>query len=153
MPKCGTVCAALHTLDTHIGRYSHIPHGLSVVQLFINPCTSDVVATTTAEALASGKWVLVEDLPCNTFFAQFPNCLMYTDAAEFSEKLEQALATEPARMDDETLGWVRWLGINVCCMYACTRTCQQSLGRCCYIRCAISTGFCSPVCQACWAGM
>ena len=39
-----------------------------------------------------GKWAVVEDVACNAFFKQFANCLVYADAAGFSDALLHALA-------------------------------------------------------------
>jgi len=76
------------------------PHG---VQVFINPSTSDVVATTTAEALAMGKWVVVPDIACNAFFKQFRNCLTYKDGTGFIAAVDKALQKEPAPLSDSEL--------------------------------------------------
>ncbi len=42
-----------------------------------------------------GKWVIVEDLPCNEFFSGFSNCLTYKTPEEFSAHLKHALVHDP----------------------------------------------------------
>jgi hypothetical protein len=53
---------------------------------------SDVVATTSAEALAMGKWILVARHPENAFFEQFKACLIYDSSEDFVRWVMRDLA-------------------------------------------------------------
>jgi hypothetical protein len=73
------------------------------LQVFINCCKKDVLATATAEAIAMNKWAILPDVPCNDFFRQFPNVLLFSNAAGFSRALCRALEQEPPALSTQHL--------------------------------------------------
>ncbi|XP_009376906.2 digalactosyldiacylglycerol synthase 2, chloroplastic [Pyrus x bretschneideri] len=77
-------------------------------KVFLNPSTTDVVCTTTAEALAMGKIVVCANHPSNEFFKQFPNCRTYDNADGFVKLTQQALAEEPAQLTDAQRHELSW---------------------------------------------
>lgn len=81
-------------------------HDLAGYKLFINCSESEHLCTTTAEALAMQKWVIIPRHPSNEFFYQFQNCLVYENRPEFKRHFLYALAHEP-KYDPNTakLSW------------------------------------------------
>lgn len=77
-------------------------------KLFLNPSTTDVVCTTTAEALAMGKLVVCANHPSNEFFKQFSNCLTYDNSQGFVKTIRRALTDEPAPMTDAQIYELSW---------------------------------------------
>eukprot|EP00526_Cylindrotheca_closterium_P017308 CAMPEP_0113655830 /NCGR_PEP_ID=MMETSP0017_2-20120614/29947_1 /TAXON_ID=2856 /ORGANISM="Cylindrotheca closterium" /LENGTH=314 /DNA_ID=CAMNT_0000569167 /DNA_START=156 /DNA_END=1100 /DNA_ORIENTATION=+ /assembly_acc=CAM_ASM_000147 len=76
--------------------------------IFLNLSESEVLCTTTAEALAMGKWVIIPNHSSNEFFVQFPNCLAFSDENECIQKIQHALAHDPqplSEMDKMKLSW------------------------------------------------
>ncbi|XP_034203000.1 digalactosyldiacylglycerol synthase 2, chloroplastic isoform X3 [Prunus dulcis] len=77
-------------------------------KVFLNPSTTDVVCTTTAEALAMGKIVVCANHPSNEFFKQFPNCRTYDNGDGFVKLTRHALAEEPAQLTDAQRHELSW---------------------------------------------
>lgn len=78
-----------------LGARDHMDPSLHGYRVLVNPSTSDVVATTSAEALAMGKWLLCARHPENAFFEQFHNALIYSSPEEFARLLRRAMADDP----------------------------------------------------------
>ncbi len=55
-----------------------------------------------------GKFVVLPSHPSNDFFAQFPNCLPYTNAEEFVGNLYYALTHSPEPMTEEYSHALSW---------------------------------------------
>lgn len=86
----------------------HLDPTLRSYRVFVNPSTSDVVATTSAEALALGRWLVCPIHPCNEFFSTFRACLRYGDAAGFRAQLCRALSRPPPRLNAEERASLTW---------------------------------------------
>ena len=77
-------------------------------KIFLNPSTSEVLCTTTAEALAMNKFVIIPKHPSNDFFMQFSNCLSYDTLDECADKMLWALENTPKVMSDEERHKFTW---------------------------------------------
>jgi digalactosyldiacylglycerol synthase len=81
---------------------------LGKYKTFVNPSTSEVLCTTTFEALAMGKFVIIPVHESNKFFLQFPNCLGYRNKWEFAANLRWALTHEPEPLTPELAEEFTW---------------------------------------------
>ncbi|KAL7542955.1 hypothetical protein ACHAXR_012248 [Thalassiosira sp. AJA248-18] len=76
--------------------------------VFVNPSVSEVLCTTTFEALAMGKFAIIPVHESNKFFLRFPNCLGYKDKWEFINLLRWALTHEPEPLTPELTKVFTW---------------------------------------------
>lgn len=95
------------TVRVHPGR-DHADPLFHDYKVFLNPSTTDVVCTTTAEALAMGKIVVCANHPSNDFFKQFSNCRVYDAGKGFAEATRKALSEEPAPLTDAQRYELSW---------------------------------------------
>ncbi|PIN21991.1 Digalactosyldiacylglycerol synthase [Handroanthus impetiginosus] len=95
------------TVRVHPGR-DHGDPLFHDYKVFLNPSTTDVVCTTTAEALAMGKIVVCANHPSNDFFKQFPNCRTYDDNEGFVRETRKALQDHPSPLTDAQRHKLSW---------------------------------------------
>ncbi|KAG9451712.1 hypothetical protein H6P81_004616 [Aristolochia fimbriata] len=95
------------TVNVYPGR-DHADPLFHEYKVFVNPSTTDVVCTTSAEALAMGKIVVCADHPSNDFFKQFPNCRTYKHKHEFVKQTLQAMEDMPAPLTDAQRHELSW---------------------------------------------
>eukprot|EP00978_Attheya_sp_CCMP212_P007381 scaffold17146_cov50-Attheya_sp.AAC.1 len=90
--------------------HGRIDHAILTEQykVFINPSITEVLCTTTAEALAMGKFAIIPVHPSNSFFMQFPNCLAYNNKLEFAANLQWALSHEPEPLSEHLSYQFTW---------------------------------------------
>ena len=98
-----------------------VPH-----KIFLNPSTSEVLCTTTAEALAMGKFVIIPKHPSNEFFLQFTNCLSYDTLLECAEKMQWALENTPTPLSTEEQRIFTWEAANERLMSSSIVTIKQA---------------------------
>lgn len=95
------------TINVHPGR-DHADPIFHDYKVFLNPSTTDVVCTTSAEALAMGKIVICANHPSNEFFKQFSNCRTYDDGNGFVEAVGNAMNEEATPLTDEQRHELSW---------------------------------------------
>eukprot|EP00536_Pseudo-nitzschia_multiseries_P018143 jgi/Psemu1/264714/estExt_Genewise1Plus.C_21970008 len=82
-------------------------------KIFINLSITEVLCTTTAEAMAMERFVIIPNHPSNTFFLQFPNCLAYESKNECVEHIKFALTNDPTPLSPEDRHKLTWEGANI----------------------------------------
>jgi hypothetical protein len=77
-------------------------------KIFVNPSVSEVLCTTTAEALAMNKFAIIPLHPSNQFFLQFPNCLAYRNPYEFVANVQWAMTHDPMPLSEDQARQFTW---------------------------------------------
>ncbi len=91
-----------------VGPKDHAALKFTSHKIFVNPSITEVLCTTSAEALAMGKFVILPRHPSNEFFYQFPNCLAYEDMNEFVSHMKYAMENDPSVLTTELAHKFTW---------------------------------------------
>eukprot|EP00978_Attheya_sp_CCMP212_P004514 scaffold9821_cov47-Attheya_sp.AAC.8 len=87
-------------------------------KVFVNPSVTEVLCTTTAEAIAMGKFAIIPRHRSNEFFEPFPNCLLYSTKEEFVAFVTHALSHEPTPLAPELAHQLTWEAATERCITA-----------------------------------
>eukprot|EP00804_Cyclotella_cryptica_P001736 CCRYP_009098-RB/>CCRYP_009098-RB protein AED:0.03 eAED:0.03 QI:517/1/1/1/0.66/0.75/4/2715/734 len=101
-----------------MGKTDHASLAGDEYSIFINPSLTEVLCTTTAEAIAMGKFVIIPSHPSNVFFEQFPNCLMYRSRREFVSILKDAMINDPPPLPEDLANLLSWEMATLRCVSA-----------------------------------
>ena len=111
---------------TFKGGRDHADAALHGYKVFVNPSRTEVLSTTTAEALAMGKFVVIQRHPSNAFFERFPNALLFDTPEEFLQQLRHGLASTPAPLTDGERRALSWEGATDRFLAAVEEAAQQA---------------------------
>lgn len=93
---------------TFLGIKDHALVKNTSLKIFLNPSVSEVLCTTTAEALAMGKFVVIPRHPSNNFFEQFPNALLYNSLDDAVDKIIFAIENNPTPLNAALSRMLSW---------------------------------------------
>lgn len=101
-----------------MGKTDHATLAGDDYSILINPSITEVLCTTTAEAIAMNKFVIIPSHPSNDFFEQFPNCLVYRSRKEFVSVLQHATSNSPPLLSEEHFRILSWEMATLRCVSA-----------------------------------
>ena len=101
-----------------MGKTDHSALAGDEYSILINPSITEVLCTTTAEAVAMNKFVIIPSHPSNFFFEQFPNCLLYRSRKEFVSLLNHAMNNDPPPLSEELAQILSWEMATLRCVSA-----------------------------------
>ena len=93
--------------------------------IFLNPSVSEVLCTTTAEALAMGKFVILPHHSSNEFFFQFPNCYSYSSTEECLKHLDHCQNNDPVPLSEKYQHVLSWEAATERLLKSCLMTYGQ----------------------------
>lgn len=83
---------------------------IQTFRTFVNPSKSDNVCTSTAEALAMGKYVILPLHASNEFFRLFSNSVFYSSDAEFVDAIMYVQQQPPKPLSAQEAMHLSWQG-------------------------------------------